>query len=361
MQSISKWTSNCTTQNVWAIVACSVGGAAVVLGSAQWPTAMQPLLIISIVTVSALVMIIIDLLVLQQTHAAQRQHYARLLQDNSDALLKIDTNGKILFASPAVRDLGGFDPHQLVGQQALDLVQPGDIASVQQAHAQALANPGHSYSVEYQVLLPNGVTRWFETRTRAVCNIHGESEGAISSIRDVTERKSLETRLSFEANTDALTGLPNRRAFFSSVRESLANAGPVAGCCALAICDLDYFKSINDRYGHAAGDTVLQAFGLIAKTTLRATDMIGRIGGEEFGILICDATPEEGLAICERLRLAFAATPIMLTDGTYISATCSLGMTRLAPARTVDVAFAQADAALYQAKNLGRNRLQHAA
>ncbi len=288
----------------------------------------------------------------------------QLLEGNSDALLKIDADGKILFASSAVRELGGFDPRQMIGQQALDMVQPDYVAEVLHAHAQALGNVGQAFTVEYEAILPNGAVRWFETRTRALHTHNGLSrraKGTVSSIRDVTERKTKEIELIRQANTDVLTGLPNRRAFFASLEQCLAaiTQGDSA-CYVLAICDLDHFKSINDRCGHAAGDIVLKAFANIAISCLGTDHKIGRIGGEEFGILLSVTRVQDALAQCQNLRSQFAASAITLPNGTVEFASCSIGLSRLVSGSSTNSIFAAADGALYRAKELGRNRLQFA-
>jgi diguanylate cyclase (GGDEF)-like protein len=120
--------------------------------------------------------------------------------------------------------------------------------------------------------------------------------------------------------------------------------------------DLDTFKSINDRFGHAVGDETLKTFAGIAQARMRATDVIGRIGGEEFAAILQGDTAEAGL-VAERLRLAFQAAGVAVS-GHRIGATVSIGVTTaIAPAQ-VDVLLAQADAALYRAKHHGRNRIE---
>ncbi|PNI08643.1 GGDEF domain-containing protein [Arthrobacter sp. AFG7.2] len=156
------------------------------------------------------------------------------------------------------------------------------------------------------------------------------------------------------ASRDDLTGLLNRKAFLDLAAEQLADLSITRGSGALVLADLDHFKSINDTYGHAAGDVALQTFADACTATLRSTDLVGRYGGEEFVLLIPGASAERAEIIAEAIsqRLAQAAT----AEGMEMP-TVSYGISTYAgPAADVERLIASADAALYMAKSLGRNR-----
>ena len=156
------------------------------------------------------------------------------------------------------------------------------------------------------------------------------------------------------ASRDDLTGLLNRKAFLDLAAEQLADLSITRGSGALVLADLDHFKSINDTYGHAAGDVALQTFADACTATLRSTDLVGRYGGEEFVLLIPGASAERAEIIAEAIsqRLAQAATV-----GGMEMPTVSYGISTYAgPAADVERLIASADAALYMAKSLGRNR-----
>ena len=160
------------------------------------------------------------------------------------------------------------------------------------------------------------------------------------------------------ASMDPLTGMFNRRGFAeatSRVIEREANAGrPVT----VLIFDIDHFKSINDRFGHPAGDEILKLFAAVVVNSLRITDLSGRIGGEEFAALL-PCSLEEAVVVAERVREAFASSGIVVEDGP-VDTTVSIGVAG-GPAGTVlEVLLAAADAALYQAKRGGRNRVEAA-
>jgi diguanylate cyclase (GGDEF)-like protein len=160
------------------------------------------------------------------------------------------------------------------------------------------------------------------------------------------------------ASIDPLTGMFNRRGFAeatSRMIEREANAGrPVT----VMIFDIDHFKSINDRFGHPAGDEVLKLFAAVVTNTLRITDLSGRIGGEEFAALL-PCSMDEALIAAERVRAAFAGSGIAVDDGP-VDTTVSVGVAGGPALTELDVLLAAADTALYQAKRGGRNRVQAA-
>lgn len=150
--------------------------------------------------------------------------------------------------------------------------------------------------------------------------------------------------------TDPLTGLANRRAFVEALD---AHVGQKRSGC-LAIIDIDHFKQVNDRHGHAAGDRVLQAFGEVARSTLRSSDMVARIGGEEFAVILGEATIEQACAVCQRLHDRLADSRIVF-DGETIGVTISTGIAAIGS--DAEAVLLAADRALYQAKRSGRSRL----
>jgi diguanylate cyclase (GGDEF)-like protein len=170
------------------------------------------------------------------------------------------------------------------------------------------------------------------------------------------ERAEMDQRRA--ATTDPLTGLPNRRGFSERAERVVARCQPDRTPLTLLLLDLDHFKTINDRFGHRVGDSVLVLFGETASQSLRPLDLLGRIGGEEFVALLPDVPPETALEIAERIRNAFAATARHV-DGYPVAATVSIGTASAAKAGyDFDALYQSADAALYLAKQKGRNRVE---
>ena len=176
---------------------------------------------------------------------------------------------------------------------------------------------------------------------------------------DIDARKQLEAELVKQATTDPLTGLQNRRSFYVNAERELARLqrGKV-NPGALIMIDLDYFKRINDTYGHGIGDEVLRHLAGTLMRTLRRSDQAGRFGGEEFAVLLPDTSEEQGMLLAERLRVSIAET-VVSTPAGDIFFTASMGLTILDSADpNIDTALVRADDALYRAKEGGRNHVE---
>ena len=284
----------------------------------------------------------------------------RMLADNStDIILNLDVDGRIRFVSPSIAQLGGFEPSNLLGRDATLLVVPEDRSSAARSHLTTLRGGGAMVCFEYRAATASGAERWFETHSRAVRDDAGVVDGVVSVLRDISDRKVIETQMIHAALTDPLTQLPNRRAFELELNNLAtgADAQQPLGC--VALFDLDHFKLINDSHGHDAGDRVLREFGRIAVATVRGGDMVCRIGGEEFAVLLRHASLDQAEAVCERLRDEIEKMTIMV-GGCAVRVTASGGVASIDQSADETV-MQRADAALYQAKREGRNRLRLAA
>jgi diguanylate cyclase (GGDEF)-like protein len=158
-----------------------------------------------------------------------------------------------------------------------------------------------------------------------------------------------------QANTDGLTELPNRRHFEEALEAEISRAERFGGSLALILADLDDFKQVNDRYGHQAGDEVLQTFADILRTTVREIDLPSRYGGEEFAVLLPQTDLDGAHQLAERLRRALAARPMATHPGGLVAVTASFGVAAFPDAPTPAALFASADEALYRAKHAGKN------
>jgi diguanylate cyclase (GGDEF)-like protein len=158
------------------------------------------------------------------------------------------------------------------------------------------------------------------------------------------------------AATDALTGLLNRRGFFEAAAAMMSAHQPSKTPVSVLAFDIDYFKKINDTFGHSAGDAMLQLFANVVRKTMRGGDIIGRLGGEEFVALLSGTMAETAVA-AERIRNAFAAATTG-PNGQGLQATVSVGVACGSPHAPIDMLIARADAALYRAKANGRNRVE---
>jgi len=162
------------------------------------------------------------------------------------------------------------------------------------------------------------------------------------------------------ARIDFLTQVNNRRAFYELAEAALRHADRYQHPVSLLVVDLDHFKDVNDRYGHAAGDAALRTVARTIRTVHRATDTSGRLGGEEFGVLLPETPLDEAVGIAERLRTGVANHTVD-HDGQSISLTLSVGVATNRKGDSLDELMARADAAMYEAKRGGRNRVASSA
>nr|WP_320135070.1 GGDEF domain-containing protein [uncultured Amphritea sp.] len=197
-----------------------------------------------------------------------------------------------------------------------------------------------------------------------VAEEHDTGTGALAIGRDVTLHHEMEKKLEKQARFDFLTQLINRRYFFELANRELTIANRYNSQLSLIMFDLDHFKQVNDTYGHAIGDLVLQKIADISQSTLRETDILSRLGGEEFVVLLMQANAEAAGQTAERLRLAIESLSIALDSKITISVTASFGVTTVNfesghnSSHTINHIISEADGAMYRAKQKGRNRIE---
>lgn len=170
------------------------------------------------------------------------------------------------------------------------------------------------------------------------------------------ELREAKRRAEEEARNDALTGMPNRRHFLEVASHDIAQAERLGLPLALLVVDIDFFKAVNDRHGHLAGDEVLRRVARILKQGVRTGDLAARFGGEEFAVACPGCTTEEALALAERLRAAVEAAPLRFQQAA-LRLTVSIGLAVRRPGESLDRLLQNADSALYEAKQRGRNRV----
>jgi len=284
-----------------------------------------------------------------------------ITESAADMLVTFDLDGSIRYASPSTREIAGYPPEQVIGRNGRDFVDPRDLEIVIDAHRRSLAELGATCTAIYRGPTLGMGTRWFEARVRGIADEAGRPIAVVCAIRDISERKLIEAQLAHAATTDALTGLANRRAFDRRLDAEIAAtaATGVDGC--VAIFDLDHFKQVNDRHGHAAGDAVLRAFAAAAVRIMPPETLVARLGGEEFGIVLPRLAPQRAAELCNRLRRATARLRVDDGDGAAIAVTVSAGIADFTAGSNRLELMRAADHALYTAKAAGRDRLRIAA
>ncbi|WP_088182302.1 sensor domain-containing diguanylate cyclase [Sphingobium sp. Z007] len=290
---------------------------------------------------------------LQQSEA----RYRAMAEHSGDVVLNISIDGVIQYASPSAAEQIGCAPDLLLGQAAANLVDPHDRALVIATHKRALEQPGTAHKVEFRPLVSTEGLEWCEMVSRAMIDERGLPSGVVSMIRDMSRHKARQRALQQVAARDSLTGADSRRAFLDKLDREIERVGARSS---LLLIDIDHFKAVNDRYGHGAGDRVLSAFVERLRSGLRAGDSIGRLGGEEFAILLRDSDIDRSSLLCERLR-ALLDEPIVVGASLAINVTFSAGLVALDGAADRSAMLEAADKALYRAKHGGRNCLRLAA
>ena len=195
---------------------------------------------------------------------------------------------------------------------------------------------------------------WFEATIKPLCTL-GETTYILWQERDVTGAYAREQDLKRLSETDELTGILNRRAFIHSLQEAFNSVERSNLSCLMV--DIDHFKEINDQVGHLSGDEVISHVAQLCQQQIRASDAVGRLGGEEFGVMLSHTSAIQAYDIAERIRRSIADTPCQVDDKT-IYPTVSIGIAE-ADATTHDVKtlLVQADKAMYYSKHTGRNQV----
>jgi diguanylate cyclase (GGDEF)-like protein/PAS domain S-box-containing protein len=271
----------------------------------------------------------------------------RWFEMSNDLLVEASLDGWFVRLSEGWEASLGWTREELMARPFREFVHPEDREPTA-VHADALdRQPGEVLDFENRYRAKDGSYRWLSWRARS----DGERKYAVA--RDITDRKHLAQerealllQLAALARTDPVTALPNRRAWEEELEEALARARRHGYPLALGLIDLDRFKAYNDANGHPAGDALLGEAAACWRRSLRVTDFLARYGGEEFAVLLPDCPIGEVTGMLERLR---AATP----DGQ----TVSVGVAAWDGFETPTALVARADAALYVAKESGRDRI----
>lgn len=285
----------------------------------------------------------------------QEALYRLLAENSTDTIVRGNLDGVRLYVSPAIRDLLGYEPEELVGRRAIEIVHPDDVADFGALMRNVRAGRLDVASSEQRQRHKDGSWVWIEASLRMTRDaVSGEPDGYVVSVRGLDRRKQLESRLQHIALHDALTGLPNRSAFRERLAGMLARADRGV---ALLCLDLDCFKAVNDRFGHPAGDALLMEMARRFRAAIASEDMVARWGGDEFVVI----HPCEGPNITASARelagqlIKAAAQPVEVA-GAAAQVGLSIGIAVAGPGLSnPDRLLHDADQALYQAKRAGRN------
>jgi diguanylate cyclase (GGDEF)-like protein/PAS domain S-box-containing protein len=320
---------------------------------------------------AAMFTLLLTFLLLYLYRASQQQKQLRLsvqaameqaeyyLDMAGTLLVALDLNGRVTMLNQQGVDILGYAEEDLLGQDLVEIIIPPEQRDLVRARFQQVITgkqPEQKDAMDMDVVTRDGHRRTLTWITNLLRNLQGDIVGILSSGVDVTERRQIEEELLRLVATDPLTGLSNRRNLLEAGEREfqlfLRQQRPLAAC----LMDIDHFKSINDRYGHANGDLVLIRLAEVCRATLRTADLCGRFGGEEFVIILPDTTLDTACVAAERLRKMIERQTVE-TDAGVIRFTVSIGVAAAEPNHTsIGDLIRMADVYMYAAKNSGRNR-----
>ena len=284
----------------------------------------------------------------------------RMLADYShDVIVRMRADGERLYVSPSAYDILGWAPAEMLGLR-WNLVHPDD-RDLQQEVMREVLESGLPRTATYRVQHKDGHYVWIEAVARPIPSIDRQGMDIIFTGRDISRRVAAEAALEASrrelerlARVDSLTGLANRRQFEERLQLSLARSQRQGVPLALMYLDVDHFKQINDTWGHAAGDRVLCSFAERLTNCVRATDLVARLGGDEFVVIVEDASLPDAAETVARKLIDEMHHGIKVDEVTLV-ATTSIGIAFTAAPVDAATLLASADAALYAAKQAGRN------
>lgn len=261
--------------------------------------------------------------------------------------------------SPQMFKIHGLDSKEAVPEfsSLVNMIHPEDREKWIKSN-EAVSKQGTFSPFEFRIIHPDGQCRWVLAYEAQSIDQSNAKKKFYGTLLDITERKKMEMELEFLATTDCLSGVYNRRMILEIAGREFALVKRYSRPLSLLMMDIDHFKSVNDEYGHQAGDEVLKGISEECRNFVRKPDIIGRIGGEEFLILLPETGKEDAMLMANRLREAIATCRFTFQNqNVYV--TVSIGMTLCLPEdKTLDEVIRRSDKALYKAKNAGRNRVE---
>jgi diguanylate cyclase (GGDEF)-like protein/PAS domain S-box-containing protein len=292
--------------------------------------------------------------------------FQTLIQSTSDVVMVTDATPQdaggplIVYVNPAFERLMGYSAAEIVGQSPRILNGPDTDRHTRYRIRRALRE-GKGIRTEILKYSKDGQSRWLDMNVVPLRDADGVLTHFACIERDLTRYKKIERQLANMALFDSLTGTLNRQAFHQYAEKEFARSKRYYRPLSAIMLDIDHFKRINDQYGHQGGDQVLQIFAEACQEVIRSTDLLGRVGGEEFALLLPDTPLKAAYNLAERLRERINKYPYLAGE-MLIEVTASLGVAELQHDDSDFKALLQrADEALYQAKHAGRNRVKMAA
>jgi diguanylate cyclase (GGDEF)-like protein/PAS domain S-box-containing protein len=295
----------------------------------------------------------VDREVLAQTELQQSEERYRLLVENVSDGVALERDGMLVWASPNLHSMIGWDPEKWMGRGVVDFVERSDTVEI----ARTWSTDGERHTLRLRVLGADREVHWIEVLARPYIDAAGERDGTVCTFRLVDVEVDAEQELERRARYDQLTGLLNRKEIIDRLDAIGVDGRHPGNESAVLFCDLDDFKTVNDTHGHAVGDLVLKEVAGRVRHAIREGDLVARIGGDELLVVLHHLHGvEEAMVVAEEIRRATSkpvgghTVPVVVT--------MSVGVTMVVHGDTADDVIARADQAMYRAKEAGRDGVQ---
>lgn len=304
---------------------------------------------------------------LNQRLAASEEKYRGIFENVVEGIFRSlsqqggPMRGRLVEANPALAAMFGCESPEQFLARCGSLEKLFASAQERDGFARALAEDGSVRGFQAELTRPDGSKFWAQISASLLPPADGEPQrtSLVCVVADISERRRMLDEIYRLARTDSLTGLWNRGRFMDLARRELARARRASTPLSLIMVDADHFKRINDTHGHEAGDDALRCLARVLSVSVREEDLVARLGGEEFVVLLPGAELPGALAVAERIRTAIRMCGVRCRSGACFSLTVSQGVAHSQAARdTLEHLLRCADAALYAAKNAGRDRVE---
>ncbi len=337
-----------------------VAGTVILLLAVRWSTGVladgesQPEIVLLALSLVVAVVAQTGLLLRAQSRLARRLHetstrFRTIVDGSTDVVMVCGADGAVRFVSPASRAVLGLEPEELHGRLLLELAHTADRSTLEEALARGFAGTA---DVVDRVRLTRAGGGWRHVEVRLQPHDTPAVPGGLTLVlRDVSERVRMQRELERRARLDSLTGLPNRWWFGRTLTLRLAEDAPTA----VVFIDLDEFKAVNDTEGHAVGDRLLVAAARRLRFAVGDDDVVGRLSGDEFAVMVCDDDVDRVREVADRVLQEVAMPYAVGTRRIRIAA--SIGLAVATPGSDADTVLRDADPAMYEAKRSGGERV----
>ncbi|HEY9147744.1 MAG TPA: diguanylate cyclase [Gammaproteobacteria bacterium] len=295
--------------------------------------------------------------VLVQALRASEEKFRAYVEAANDIIYSVAADGALTYVSPNWTDMLGHPVDEVVGKTIAEFVHPDDLSACLAFLARIYHSGTKQSGIEYRVRHRDGHWCWHTSNASPLFDEQGEVVSYVGIARDITERKAMEEQIQHMAHYDALTELPNRALFSDRLEQAMRRAERDRNEIAVLFVDLDRFKPVNDRYGHAVGDLLLQQVAQRMGHCLRASDTVARIGGDEFVVLLPEVEGEEGVSHLATKLLQSVSRPYRI-NGIELQISCSIGAALYPEHGETQLELMRAaDTAMYRAKDQQGNRM----